>query len=223
MTADDDLLYRKNWLELLLNKYVQNPNYIICHRCHQVSFKNSHIAPYNSWAHELTHQEFPEASYNLFPTSGAGVLFPPHSLHPDVMKENIFMKLSPTADDVWFWAMALHNNTSICLCENNHNHITSIPGTDDNGTALAQINCRLKQNDIYISNILRSYPDIIKKLRHMKRVRYQYRMQIPLYESRTKQGKTSLSIFGIQIFKRQKCSSVTKYYLCGIQIYQRRK
>lgn len=44
-------------------------------------------------------------------TTGGGTLFPPHSLHPDVFRDDIFMNLCPTTDDLCFFAMAILKGT----------------------------------------------------------------------------------------------------------------
>lgn len=55
-------------------------------------------------------------SYQLFPTTGGGVLFPPGSLNEKV-SDRIFFQLSPCADDVWFKAMSLLNKTMVVMVQ----------------------------------------------------------------------------------------------------------
>lgn len=50
--------------------------------------------------------------------SGGGILFPPHSLHADVLNVELFMALSPSTCDWWFWAMAKLQNTTMMLIDN---------------------------------------------------------------------------------------------------------
>ncbi len=42
-----------------------------------------------------------------------GVLYPPHALSNIVFEEKLFQNLAPTGDDIWFWAMAVLNQTKI--------------------------------------------------------------------------------------------------------------
>lgn len=105
VTADDDIYYPKNWLEKLWKAHTLYSEDIICHRAHLVQLsKNGNIAPYNRWQKEITASE---PSYLQFCTTGAGVLYPPHALYQDVLDEEKFLQLSPFADDIWFWAMAV--------------------------------------------------------------------------------------------------------------------
>lgn len=49
-----------------------------------------------------------------------GVLYPPHTLHENVLNENEFLKELPTHDDIWFWGQALRNNTKISVLKNGY-------------------------------------------------------------------------------------------------------
>ena len=44
---------------------------------------------------------------------GSGCLYPPHSLFKDCVNYDIVSQTIPTHDDVYFWAMAVLNNTKI--------------------------------------------------------------------------------------------------------------
>jgi hypothetical protein len=56
-----------------------------------------------TWQHNI---DALEASPRIFATGMGGVLYPPHSLHPDVLSVETFSRLAPTADDVWLYWMA---------------------------------------------------------------------------------------------------------------------
>ena len=47
--------------------------------------------------------------------TGYGSLFPPNVLDNEVLNSKRFMELMPTNDDVWFWGMAVKNNTKVCV------------------------------------------------------------------------------------------------------------
>lgn len=47
VSADDDVLYAKDWLTKLYNAYKENPHYIHAHRAHRIAFdKHGEILPY---------------------------------------------------------------------------------------------------------------------------------------------------------------------------------
>jgi len=160
VTADDDIYYRPNWLELLYNAYLKEPQYIHCHRAHRITFdKNENITEYSKWSKEVSKVE---PSFCNFLTGGGGALFPPKSLYKDALDEELFLKLSPTADDLWFWAMAVLNNTKINVIKNNisklfYTNAEREFGLNDEKT-LAQKNIIGGGNDKQIKNILHHYP-----------------------------------------------------------------
>ena len=170
--ADDDLYFSKNWLELLYNSYLKNPEAIHCHRVHKVCFDdNNKILPYEKWQRAVTVQENNEIY--LF-TTGAGVLIP----HPnkdmffkDIQNENLFMKLAPEGDDLWLWAMALLNNTEICIVPENITELIYVNPARDfgitSGLTLYKSN-KNGGNDRQLNAILKHYPEL-KKIMTEKR------------------------------------------------------
>ena len=153
VTADDDIYYPINWLKLLYESYQEQPDLIHCHRAHKIKFDdNQNIMLYNQWERITSNHD---ASFLVFPTTGGGVIFFPNALNNDVFKENIYLKLSPHADDIWFWAMALINGTRIKVIENNISKILLINGTQETG--LWETINATGQNDIQFTNIFNHY------------------------------------------------------------------
>ena len=113
VTADDDTLYPRKWLQELYSAYLKNPDFIHCHRAHYMTFDDDgELNPYLKW--KWLSQGIIGPDRALFPTGVGGVLYPPGSLHPDAVNDRLFQKLCPRADDVWFKFMALVNGTE-CL------------------------------------------------------------------------------------------------------------
>ena len=108
ITCDDDIYYRKNMVERLVRAYQKDPTKIYCHRAHRIEFSNNgELLPYNDWEQEVAG----EGGYNIFPTSGGGTLYNSKLLHADTTNEDLFMKLSPKADDVWLYFMSFLKKT----------------------------------------------------------------------------------------------------------------
>lgn len=236
VTADDDIVYPYRWLELLLLSYVKNPTEISCHRAHKIIFEDEKIKPYRQWKFS-----YPKAcvSYNNFLTGVGGVLYPPHCLSEDVFDEEKFMRLCPQADDIWFWAMAIENNTQIRIVENNITRLEYIEGTQEVG--LCYSNVREEKNDVQLQNVLNEYPEILDKLDKMEGqiekitsneivklkkhepkhlVIFKLFNCIPLITYRKCGGKKVWKFFGVPVWKiRKKSDNVTtKYYFCGIPL-----
>ena len=87
-----------------------------------------------------------------------GVLYPPHSLHPEVSNEKVFMDICPHADDLWFYAMAVMAGTKVVGCPvkgfSNDEFLTNwsvqdsalwhINNAQEKGQALTHDNAQLK-------------------------------------------------------------------------------
>ena len=102
VTADDDILYPENWLKLLYRGYKKYPQSIQCHRAFGIITENNSIAPYKSWKRGQIipgvgamgqDSTIAVPGFKNFFTGVSGVLYPPHSLHPDVFDEEQFKKL----------------------------------------------------------------------------------------------------------------------------------
>lgn len=106
VTCDDDVLYRKNWLHSLYASYQRTPNQIIAHRVRCISFdKNGQLLPYKNWV--CTSNAKPK---RIMPIGVEGVLYPPGIFSDKIQDEALFLKLAPKSDDLWFKAIALHEN-----------------------------------------------------------------------------------------------------------------
>jgi len=108
--------------------------------------------PYSEWS--KIQQSNP--SFNLFPTGVGGILYPPNSLHKDVTNRELFLKLSPTADDVWFKAMSLMNKTKVISVVCNFEEVQIIVGSQE-GSALWKSNVVEFKNDTQIKNVFDYY------------------------------------------------------------------
>jgi hypothetical protein len=156
VTADDDAFYPSDWLELLYDTHCSFKNDIIAHRIHRVTFNNTGIAPYRNWEDNNT-----DVSYLNFFTGLGGILYPPNSLYKDATNEELFLKLCPNADDIWFYIMALLQKRKIRQVKNGYRNImhfdymykkkyTDIP-------ELASVNVNKNQNDVQLRAVLEYY------------------------------------------------------------------
>ena len=100
-TADDDLYYPADWLERLVEAAHRGAG-VACLRAHGVVMEGSRPAPYESWDHNL---RTPQTGPLVFPTGVSGVIYAPGVFHADVTRDDLFMRLSPGADDIWLYWM----------------------------------------------------------------------------------------------------------------------
>ena len=170
ITADDDVYYAQDWLKLLIHEHEKKPQKIICHRARRIEMDDNHNPlSYEKW-NFFSHKNYCHYEEYVFPTSGGGVLYPPHSLHKDVMKKKLFLKLSPMADDIWYWAMAIINkeyfgiNAPFVVVPNGYNghlHAVETP----HPTALYFNNSK-GGNDTQFKAVLDYYPQIYHTLKN---------------------------------------------------------
>ncbi len=165
VTADDDIYYPNDWLSKLYASYLKNPEYIHAHRVHKITFNNKEIQPYDNWQMCINDNS---ANYINFPTTGGGVLYPPQSLHSDVLNKELFLKLAPNADDIWFNSMAILNNTKIKVINNPYNNIKYVNPEREfgiyNETTLLSTGNKDGGNNIQLNNILNHYPTIKEQI-----------------------------------------------------------
>lgn len=155
VTIDDDVIYRFDMLENLLRAYKKDPKYIYCNRMHRIRLREDKKSayPYKDWEWEV--KDLGVSNLN-FPTGGAGTLYPPHCLSNEVIKDEVFMKICPKADDVWLKAMSELNGWQCKKVETFND--TLIFSTDDQQeTALAYNNVYCGGNDIQIKTVFDNY------------------------------------------------------------------
>lgn len=114
VTCDDDLMYNANWLKPLYDDHVQFPRDIIAHECRVIAYDAAgKVKPYREW--KLATQAGFTSEW-LMPIGFGGVLYPPHCLHADATNRELFLRLTPKADDLWFKAMSYRAGTRTRRC-----------------------------------------------------------------------------------------------------------
>lgn len=154
VTADDDMCYPPDWLRELYESYESNPEYIHCHRAHEIiKDGNGKLKKYIEWD-QLSPGKTGPSKY-LFPTTGGGVLFPPNSLHSEVLNKDVFMDLCPLSDDIWVKAMSLMKGTLIKKVNPYYEKNLIIRETQD--MKLWKNNVRQGENDKKIERVFEKY------------------------------------------------------------------
>lgn len=109
ITCDDDVIYHTDWLKTLYNDHLIYPRDIIAHECRIIRINDDGVlAPYKEWTNVENAGAY---DYWLMPIGYGGVYYPAKCLHTDATNKELFLKLTPRADDLWFKAMALLVNT----------------------------------------------------------------------------------------------------------------
>lgn len=163
ITIDDDMLYETDIIDRLVVAHKRWPNAVCAARIDRISAvgKDSLELIYNDAA------ELYLTSEPLMRPMGlgcGGVLYPPHSLHSDVMDVELMLKLAPTSDDLWFKVQALRNGTPL------------MPVSDSDPTHDTLVDCRRYRRSLalwtmnmyggrdqkHLQALCRQYPEIMK-------------------------------------------------------------
>ncbi len=147
VTADDDTLYPRYWLNNFKMAYEKDSSNIYCYRAHRIGLTtNSHFAPYKSWQKCLSKRP----SHLNFSTGDCGVLFPPKMRQILHSAGEGFLELCPKADDIWLNYHALKFNIPVSQIVRVPKRFYEVPGTRDG--ALSAFNNGQGGNDKQLSN-----------------------------------------------------------------------
>lgn len=168
VTIDDDVYYKKRMLERLLKYHKAHPERIIAHRVRRIALGK----PYTKWRKYHWNNFILKRDYSGFGnllTGVGGVLYPPGSLKKDMMKEELFTKLAPTADDIWFWAAAVANNKKIMPIPFGYIHQKDLGKPEKISLKINNIKSGVDRNGIALEAIFANYPEIREKVENERR------------------------------------------------------
>jgi hypothetical protein len=158
VTCDDDVLYRQNWLNTLYESHIKYPNFVIAHRGRTITFnENNELTTYEDWHYD------PNASFDLFKPIGVnGVLYPPHVFSNLIHNQELFMKLAPKNDDVWFKTVQLVEGIKARKADRSPKPPIPIPGTQY--ISLRNVNVKQGKNDEQWKNCIEYFNlDLLSK------------------------------------------------------------
>lgn len=164
ITADDDIIYPKKWLQSLVDSYQSNKNATHCHRAHRIKLnENLEAQPYDDWDSAISPTNG-QSSPLHFPTGCGGILYPKACFYSDLLNEALFKQLAPDADDFWFWAMAVLNGYTAIVCNENMEKIAYVNLFQEyrlgKAYTLSQSNVVGQKNDKIFQHLLQHYPQL---------------------------------------------------------------
>jgi len=164
VTVDDDVSYHKNMLRDLLRLHRQIPDVILAHRAKQLKMN----APYRKWKKYRWYNFLTKKlhfNFRNIQTGVGGVLYPPHSLNPKMLDSKTFMEVSPTTDDIWFWAAAAANGTKVVPFPfGRHNKPRGLKKPKELSLKTVNFKSGIDLNRAALEKILDSYPVIKQRL-----------------------------------------------------------
>ena len=156
ITIDDDVYYHSDTIKILLNSSKRYPGCIIANNTKRITYNNGKIRPYSQWDTNILADE----NDNLVQIGVGGVLYPKNFYMPLLVDKNLFLKLTPLADDLWLNAIARIQNIPIVQTDFNYLIINL-----DNGDApsLSSINLGQSQNDIQLAQLQDYFEETFNK------------------------------------------------------------
>ena len=160
ITVDDDWYYRNTLVECLLNEHRKFPDEIISNAItHPVILKTGELI-----SDSKKRDYSGTASFMNKVLGSDGVLYLSRFLHKDVFKENLFMQLAATNDDIWFWAMAVKNDTRIRVPRKPVHPYAMTDPSSQNRSSLAVENSKNNLYEYSTKGIFEVFPEIKDKL-----------------------------------------------------------
>lgn len=157
ITTDDDVYYRKNVVERLIIYHKNSPGKILCNDAHLPKINSDGIiSPYCLWEHDV----FGKDNKIVFPVGIGGCLYKKEYLYNDVCAKDLFLQLSPKADDIWLYFMAIMNGTGHIVLPYEGNVLIPLDNFYQllhKDSSLSNTNYRESLNDSQISAVVAHY------------------------------------------------------------------
>lgn len=166
VTVDDDVAYDRDMLRDFLAIHKKYPDCVLAHRAKRIKPDQ----PYRNWKKLRWYHFLGEKikrGYDIIQTGVGGVLYPPHALLPEMIDEELFTKLAPTTDDIWFWAAAVANGRMVMATPyGTHNKPKGLGKPKELSLKSVNFKSGNDRNDNAFKAILDKYPIISERLQH---------------------------------------------------------
>lgn len=151
VTADDDVIYPKNWLESLLKTHQKYPEAVCARRVHLIGIRGGRILPYNEWTDQI--RTVLKPSMQLIAIGNGGVLYPPNCFDDEAFNIDEIKKTCLKADDLWLKCMEIRNQIPVVWVKNWHVDPPSIGSSEK----LSSQNVFNGNNDLIFKNLMTKY------------------------------------------------------------------
>ena len=167
VTVDDDVAYHRNMLKDLLLLHEKIPGAVLAHRAKRMKPGS----PYRLWKkyrwYDFVLKRIHSGFQNI-QTGVGGVLYPPHSLKEEMIDEELFTKIAPTTDDIWFWAAAVAAGTPVVPVPFGHNKPKSVGKPRELSLKTTNFKSGEDKNAAALKAVLEQYPEIRERIEKVK-------------------------------------------------------
>ncbi len=169
VTVDDDVAYHKHMLRDLLDLHSQIPGAVLAHRAKRIKIGK----PYRSWRkyrwYDFLFKRIHEGFLNL-QTGVGGVLYPPYSLKKEMMDVDLFTKIAPSTDDIWFWAAGVANGYPVIPVPFGRNKPKGLGKPRKLSLKTTNFKGGVDRNSAALNAILKAYPEIEQRITNIEEV-----------------------------------------------------
>lgn len=163
VTVDDDVDYHPHMLRDLLILHSTHPHAVLAHRAKLMKPGK----PYRSWSkyrwYDFVFKKIHSGFRNI-QTGVGGVLYPPDALKRDMIDVELFTRIAPTTDDIWFWAAAVANGTPIIPVPFGHNKPRGLGKPRSLSLKTVNFKTGIDNNAAALEAIIRQFPEIGERI-----------------------------------------------------------
>lgn len=163
VTVDDDVAYHPDMLRDLLDLHAGQPDAVLAHRAKRIKPG----APYRKWPkyrwYDFVFRKIHRNVRNI-QTGVGGVLYPPHALRQEMIDEELFTRIAPTTDDLWFWAAAVANGRCVIPVPFGHNKPRGLGKPRELSLKTVNFKAGTDRNSAAFKAILDHFPELGKML-----------------------------------------------------------
>lgn len=127
VTVDDDIIYPKDLLSILLKTHHEHPNCVVANRVRYMEMENNTFKPYRKW--KINKKGSTKPSKRLFATGVGGVLYKPEFFSKTFFDSDAIEKTNCLGDDIWLKAGQIANDVSVVPTRNYLKNFIEIPGS----------------------------------------------------------------------------------------------
>lgn len=163
VTVDDDVCYHKNMLRDLLQMHSEMPGAVIAHRAKRMKPGK----PYRTWSKYRWYDFLLRrihSSYGNIQTGVGGVLYPTGALNKEMLNEDLFTRIAPTTDDIWFWAAAVANGVPVVPVPFGHNKPKGVGKPKELSLKTFNFKSGVDRNAEALQAIFRIYPQVKERV-----------------------------------------------------------
>lgn len=203
ITIDDDMYYKRTFIEELLHTYEENPEYICAFWTKKMRFTDSGIPyPYAEFEQGKGQSDF-EPSHNLLAIGSGGILYPPHCMNKQVFDLELVRKLALKGDDIWLKAMEVLEGTKVARVKGWYEINPVVKGSQE----IALYHENYKANDKILKDVFR-YFNLMEFFKNEKNWKYSpfhvlerwiklYQRKILVKDYLEKKNISSVAIYGL--------------------------